>query len=241
MCDCTGDFTVGYGQLFCYISNPKANLIFFGLPLALALLANLVLFFLSIRIIREATRASCKAQKTSNKQNGLDPSRQQSNQPNICKVHSKSAVQNRPIFKRNRSNSAAPIEDLRADEHRFGFHLDFRHHLVLPAQHVDGQHNLCVSLLNFQRTGGRHDFPGLHLQSPGAQSLQTALEGDEKGPSRQFESPTRRRRRRGQKESQKFRVDHFIDAVVCFGERREDVNFCLHRPLDVERQPAHQQ
>ncbi|XP_057374372.1 uncharacterized protein LOC130695276 [Daphnia carinata] len=51
-CNCTGEFNVDYGRLFCWISNPTANMIFFGLPLALALLANIFLFIRTVAIIQ---------------------------------------------------------------------------------------------------------------------------------------------------------------------------------------------
>lgn len=54
-CECTGDFTVDYGRLFCWISNPTANMIFFALPLALALLANIVLFVRTVSIIQRSS------------------------------------------------------------------------------------------------------------------------------------------------------------------------------------------
>lgn len=54
-CGCTGDFTVDYGRVFCWINNPTANMIFFGLPLALALIANVVLFIITVTIIRRSS------------------------------------------------------------------------------------------------------------------------------------------------------------------------------------------
>ena len=35
-CDCTGSFTIGYGKLMCWMSQPLATFLFFALPLALA-------------------------------------------------------------------------------------------------------------------------------------------------------------------------------------------------------------
>lgn len=54
-CDCTGDFTVDYGLWFCWINNPTANMIFFGLPLLLALIANIVLFIRTVAIIQRSS------------------------------------------------------------------------------------------------------------------------------------------------------------------------------------------
>lgn len=54
-CGCTGHFSVDYGQFFCWINNPTANMIFFGLPLALALLANIILFIKTITIIQRSS------------------------------------------------------------------------------------------------------------------------------------------------------------------------------------------
>lgn len=57
-CDCTGDFEIEYGRPYCWINNAKANMIFFGLPLALALVANMILFVKTVRIIR--TSSACR-------------------------------------------------------------------------------------------------------------------------------------------------------------------------------------
>ena len=54
-CGCTGEFTVDYGLLFCWISNPNANIVFFVLPLALALLANVVFFVRTVAIIQHSS------------------------------------------------------------------------------------------------------------------------------------------------------------------------------------------
>lgn len=54
-CNCTGQFSVDYGRLFCWISNPTANMIFFGCPLALALLANIFLFIRTVAIIQSSS------------------------------------------------------------------------------------------------------------------------------------------------------------------------------------------
>lgn len=54
-CSCTGQFSVDYGRLFCWISNPTANMIFFGLPIALALLANIFLFIRTVAIIHSSS------------------------------------------------------------------------------------------------------------------------------------------------------------------------------------------
>lgn len=54
-CHCTGDLSVDYGVLICWINNPTANMIFFGVPLALALLANVVLFVMTIVVVQRST------------------------------------------------------------------------------------------------------------------------------------------------------------------------------------------
>lgn len=59
-CGCTGEFEVEYGKLFCWISNPTANMVFFGLPLALALVANIVLFVRTVAIIYSSS--ACQGQ-----------------------------------------------------------------------------------------------------------------------------------------------------------------------------------
>lgn len=53
-CNCTGPFTIDYGLLICWINNPTANLIFFGIPLGLALLANIVLFVMTIVVVQRS-------------------------------------------------------------------------------------------------------------------------------------------------------------------------------------------
>lgn len=70
-CGCTGNFMVGYGQLYCYISDPNANLVFFGIPLGIVLVINLILFVLSVNIIRRAS-SSVKKQQTQNSNEGTE-------------------------------------------------------------------------------------------------------------------------------------------------------------------------
>jgi len=60
-CNCTGDnFYVGYGELYCYISDPNANFFFFGVPLILILAANLILFILCVNVIRKVSSPAKK-------------------------------------------------------------------------------------------------------------------------------------------------------------------------------------
>ena len=64
-CECTGEFEVDYGKLFCWINNPMANMVFFGLPLALAIIANVVLFIRTVAIIQSssACQQTCSRRK----------------------------------------------------------------------------------------------------------------------------------------------------------------------------------
>ena len=54
-CKCTGNFIIGYGLFLCWIGNPLANFIFFGLPMGLILIANMILFICTICSIQRAT------------------------------------------------------------------------------------------------------------------------------------------------------------------------------------------
>ena len=56
-CRCTGTFTIGYGQLMCWIGQPVASFFFFSLPILLALIVNFVLFTVILTSIQRAASA----------------------------------------------------------------------------------------------------------------------------------------------------------------------------------------
>ena len=56
--DISGHYLFGYGQKVCWISNIRARLYFFGIPLAVLVLINSVLFLVSVIGLYKATQAA---------------------------------------------------------------------------------------------------------------------------------------------------------------------------------------
>ena len=70
--DCTDcGFDVGYGRIICWMSNPLANFLFFGLPLIVSLLANFGLFAATIAGIRRVSGSMRSCERHSRKQTPL--------------------------------------------------------------------------------------------------------------------------------------------------------------------------
>ena len=69
-CDFTV-FDVGYGQTICWISDPLANFIFFGLPMIVALIVNFVLFLTTITSIRHVSSSLRSYERCSRKRTAL--------------------------------------------------------------------------------------------------------------------------------------------------------------------------